>query len=155
MSVVLPSWASEMRDLFKSGSVAQFILNGNIFDLVQSAEPSGMRLRPLKTFLDEVMFGNYDVVLHYDRGRGIRASRGNEDWGRWLNQTIGDQAFAMAQLREPGSALELLDRYILRNLNLQSLGGSEELPHKIAVIIDYAEFVVPRGDPATLGALGV
>ena len=151
MSVVLPSWASEMRDLFKSGSVAQFILNGNIFDLVQSAEPSGMRLLPLKTFLDEVMFGNYDVVLHYDRGRGVLASRGNEDWGRWLNQTIGDQALAMAQLREPGSALELLDRYILRNLNLQSLGGPEELPHKIAVIIDYAEFVVPRGDPATLG----
>ena len=31
MSPELPGWAREMRDLFKSGSVAQFILHGNIF----------------------------------------------------------------------------------------------------------------------------
>ena len=29
----LPSWAQDMRNLFRSGSVAQFILHGNVFDL--------------------------------------------------------------------------------------------------------------------------
>ena len=34
MSTELPAWAEEMRDLFKSGSVAQFLLHGNLFDVV-------------------------------------------------------------------------------------------------------------------------
>ena len=29
----------------------------------------------------------------------------------------------MAQLREPGAALELIDRYLLRSLNLQAIKG--------------------------------
>ena len=41
MSDRLPAWAQEMRDLFKSGSVSQFILHGNIFDLVPSGDGRG------------------------------------------------------------------------------------------------------------------
>ena len=36
----LPGWADEMRDLFRSGSAAQFLIHGNVFDVV----PSGSRL---------------------------------------------------------------------------------------------------------------
>ena len=68
-----------MRDLFRSGSVAQFLIHGNIFDVVPSADFK--RMLPLKAFLDEVMFESFDVVLHYDRGKGIRATMGAEDYG--------------------------------------------------------------------------
>ena len=52
-------------------------------------------------------------------------------------------------MREPGSALELIDRYLLRTLNLQALpGGAGRQAARIAVIIEFAEFVVPRGDAA-------
>ena len=105
----------------------------------------------LGAFLDEVMFEKYEVILHYDRGKGIRATRGADDWGEWLRLALGDQASSMVQLREPGAAMELIDRYLLRTLNLQSLRGREYGPHKIAVIIEYAEFVIPRGDPLQLG----
>jgi hypothetical protein len=151
MASELPSWAEEMRDLFKSGSVAQFVLHGNIFDVVPAAGPSGRRLLSLKAFLDEVMFEKYDTVLQYDRGRGIRATRGAEDFGEWLKLALGDQSTSLAQLREPGAAMELIDRYLLRTLNLQSLRGKEVAARKIAVIIDFAEFVVPRGDAVQLG----
>ena len=151
MGAELPGWAQEMRDLFKSGSVAQFLLHGNIFDVVPAAGPAGSRLLSLGAFLDEVMFEKYDVVLHYDRGKGIRAARGAKDWTEWLNQVLGDQALNLAQTREPGAAMELIDRYILRTLNLQSLRGRESSVPKIAVIIDFAEFVIPRGDPIQLG----
>ena len=151
MGVELPGWAQEMRDLFKSGSVAQFFLHGNIFDVVPASGPAGSRLLSLGAFLDEVMFEKYDVVLHYDRGKGIRAARGAKDWSDWLNQALGDQAMNLAQTREPGAAMELIDRYILRTLNLQSLRGREGSNLKIAVIIDFAEFVIPRGDPLQLG----
>jgi AAA+ superfamily predicted ATPase len=206
-----------MRDLFRSGSSAQFLLHGNIFDVV----PHNGRLLSLKAFLEEAMFSGYDAVLHYDRSRGIRATRGQEDWGNWLRQAVGD-SLTMSQMREPGAALELLDRYLLRTLNLQALqqaqpqgpgasstsGGAgtgtsgqsgaatrsgqtspanqpssttqptaapppmpfstpssrtagfgntptppppDRAPRKIAVIIDFAEFVVPRGDAIQLG----
>ena len=145
----LPSWAEQMRELFRSGSVAQFLIHGNIFDVVGVEDQSGGRLLSLKAFLETVMFESYDVVLEYDRGRGIRLSKGGEDWGDWLNQILGNEV-SKVQTREPGVALELIDRYLLRTLNLQTVRGREEAPRKIAVIIDFAEFVVPRGDPIQL-----
>ena len=143
----LPPWANEMRDLFRSGSVAQFIIHGNIFDVV----PAGGKLYPLKRFMEEVMFEGYEVVLTYDRGRGIRAAKGGEDWGEWLRNALGNDGSMLAQLREPGPALELIDRYLLRSLNLQAIKGGSSGTHRIAVVIDFAEFVVPRGDALSLG----
>jgi len=160
MSTTLPRWAEEMRELFRSGSVAQFLLHGNVFDVVQMKDETGARILPLRAFLDDVMFAGWDVVLHYDRSRGIRASRGGEDFGRFLEHALGDAAGELGRTVDPAAALELLDRYLLRSLNQQRLasaaapasaGPSAEAPHRIAVVIDFAEFVVPRGDPLALG----
>ena len=144
----LPAWAGEMRDLFRSGSAAQFLLHGSVFDVV----PHGGKLLSLPAFLEQVMFASYDVVLRYDRSRGVRATRGGEDWGDWLQNALGREAATQTLMREPGSALELIDRYLLRTLNLQALpGGAAGKPKRIAVIIEFAEFVVPRGDALQLG----
>jgi AAA+ superfamily predicted ATPase len=144
----LPRWATEMRDLFRSGSAAQFLLHGNVFDVV----PAGGKLLSVPAFLEQVMFATYDVVLRYDRSRGVRATRGGEDWGDWLHSALGREANSIALTREPGSALELIDRYLLRTLNLQALPGAPATaPKRIAVIVEFAEFVVPRGDAAHLG----
>ena len=148
----LPGWAVEMGDLFRSGSAAQFLVHGNVFDIV----PAGGRMLSLPAFLDEVMFASYDVVLRYDRSRGVRATRGGEDWGEWLQQALGREANSQTLLREPGSALELIDRYLLRTLNLQAIRATGadpavKTPTRIAVIIEFAEFVVPRGDALQLG----
>ena len=143
----LPRWAAEMRDLFRSGSAAQFIVHGNVFDVV----PSGGRMLSVPGFLEEVMFATYDVVLRYDRSRGVRATRGSEDWGNWLQAALGRESSTMSLMREPGSALELIDRYLLRAINLQALPGASAAPKRIAVIIEFAEFVVPRADAAHLG----
>jgi SpoVK/Ycf46/Vps4 family AAA+-type ATPase len=145
MSNGLPAWASEMRDLFRAGSTAQFILHGNVFDVI----PAGGKQHSLQTFLDEVMFETFDVVLHYDRGKGIRATKGAEDYGKWLHEFAGEEMRTLAVERRPGPALELLDRYLLRTLNLRAIGRGK-VPG-IAIVIDFAEFVVPRGDPLQLG----
>jgi AAA+ superfamily predicted ATPase len=148
MSQPLPKWAEEMRDLFRSGSASQFLLHGSVFDVV----PAGGRLLSLATFLDEVMFASYDVVLRYDRSRGVRATRGSADWSDWLKSAFGPEGSTLTMLREPGAALELIDRYLLRTLNLQAIGGAGgKAPRRIAVVIEFAEFVVPRGDALQLG----
>ena len=74
MTTALPRWAAEMRDLFRSGSAAQFILHGSVFDVV----PSAGKLLSVPIFLEQVMFATYDVVLRYDRSRGVRATRGSD-----------------------------------------------------------------------------
>jgi hypothetical protein len=147
-TATLPGWAAEMRDLFRSGSAAQFLLHGSVFDVV----PHNGKLLSLPVFLEQVMFSSYDVVLRYDRSRGVRATRGGDDWGDWLQNALGRESASQTLVREPGSALELIDRYLLRTLNLQALpGGAAGKPKRIAVIIEFAEFVVPRGDALQLG----
>jgi len=148
MSQNLPSWAEEMRDLFKSGSVSQFILHGNVLDVVPSADSADRKLLSLNAFLDAVMFKNFEVVLHYNRGSGIVATKGAEDWGDWLQQNLGGEA--AAAIREPGKALDVLDRYLLRTLHLRAIKNAQPV-QRIAVVIDFAEFVVPRGDALYLG----
>ena len=148
MTTALPRWAAEMRDLFRSGSAAQFILHGSVFDVV----PSAGKLVSVPIFLEQVMFSTYDVVLRYDRSRGVRATRGSDDWGEWLQSALGRESNSMTLMREPGAALELIDRYLLRTLNLQALPGAPaSAPKRVAVIVEFAEFVVPRGDAAHLG----
>jgi hypothetical protein len=148
MSQPLPRWADDMRDLFRSGAAAQFLLHGNVFDVV----PADGRRLSVPAFLDDVMFATYDVVLHYDRSRGVRATRGAADWSEWLGTALGREAATMSLLREPGSALEIIDRYLLRTLNLQAIGGDTgTAPRRIAVVVEFAEFVVPRGDALQLG----
>jgi hypothetical protein len=174
--IKLPPWAQEMADLFRSGSVSQFLLHGNIFDLVPGASSGVGRMLPLQTFLEEVMFQGYHVVLQYDRGKGIRATVGADDWCAFLEQ-MGLDAQAQ-QIREPGKAMELIDRYLLRSLNLQAITANrakaapqrarsvsdpnaQQAPSagegckppamKIAVMINFAEFVVPRGQAIQLG----
>jgi AAA+ superfamily predicted ATPase len=136
-----------MRDLFRSGSAAQFLLHGNVFDVISG----NGRLLSVPAFLDEVMFASYDVVLRYDRSRGARATRGSADWSDWLTNALGRDGATMTLLREPGSALELIDRYLLRTLNLQAIAEGGKAPRRIAVVIEFAEFVVPRGDALQLG----
>lgn len=150
MSCELPGWANEMSDLFRSGSVSQFILHGNIFDVVPAQTAGGNKLLSLNAYLDEVMFASYDVIIHYDRGKGVRLSKGAQDYADWLQQLAGDEAQSLALTRESGKALELIDKYLLRTLNLANLDRSRA-PRKIAVIIDFAEFVVPQGQAIQMG----
>jgi AAA+ superfamily predicted ATPase len=155
-----------MRDLFKSGSVSQFIVHGNIFDVIPVVDrdvipvvdrdvvPIGdrePRLLSVPAFLERVMFEGYDVVIHYERGRGLRVAKGSDEWNQWLDEGLGKETNRLQFLRDPGSALELIDRYIFRALNLAAIRKNEATIPKIAVVIELAEFVVPRGDPVDLG----
>ena len=126
MVMELPAWAEEMRNLFKSGSVSQFLLNGNVFDMITTAGLTVPRLLSLSAFLDEVMFEQYEVILHYDRGKGIRATRGSQKTGaNGCGLPSESRHPVLASCVNPGPAMELIDRYLLRSLNLQSLRGSE------------------------------
>jgi hypothetical protein len=158
-----------MRKLFVSGAASQFLLHGNVFDLVPAPGGEGeARFVPLRQFLEEVLFAPFEVVVFYDRGKGVRVRKGSELFQRWLKVFDGFQGTAFAdgtardaadpgaaleraQLlpREPRRALELVDRFLRAGLLRTASGeggGRRPDPLRAALVLDHAQFLVPRGD---------
>ena len=127
----LAGWAQEMRQVFRSGTTSQFIVYGNIFDLQPAPDgKGGVQYVSLRQFLTEVMFAPFDVVLVYDRGKGIRVRKGGDHFHRFLKAFDTFQGTSWAALpdtgpdkmesldlsgllpREPKRALELVDRFL-------------------------------------------
>lgn len=173
-ATALPAWAEEMRRAFRAGTASQFLLYGNIFDLVPSTDEKGKRrFTSLRSFLAEVMFSPFDVVLAYDRGRGIRTIKGGEAFHRFLKAFDTFQGTSWSGMpadsadkaenlelgnllpRDPKRALELLDRF-LRASQLRTepddKGGRKTAPLKVAVLIDYAHFIAPQGEAIYLAS---
>jgi hypothetical protein len=159
----LPGWSREMIEVFKGGAVSQFILHGNITDLVPHEKQDGrLEYGSLETFLQDVLFAQFDVVLTYDRSSGLQPVRGRERFQRFLSlfDTTNGTAYAtqVGAPREARAALELIDRYFLHARNLEALRAGKKLelaeedraPRRIAVVVDYAQFIVPRADASQL-----
>ena len=177
----LPPWAQEMRKLFRSGTCSQFVLYGAVHDLVAlpgsaPAESTGLaRSEPdetcgneyvsLRRFLTKAMFAPFDVVLHYDRGRGIRVKKGGPhfhrfleafdsfqgtDWAKLPKEAVGESLdLANTLPRDAVRALELLNRFVRGSQSLTERDAAGQLrpaPLSVAVVVDYAQFVAPRAD---------
>ncbi len=164
----LPTWAREMREVFRSGATSQFVISGNVFDLVPAPDgKGGADYVSLARFLTDVMFAPFDVVVQFDRGRGIRVPRGGDHFHRFLKAFDTFQGTAWASLPDVGPdkmdsldlgnllprdskrAIELVDRFLRGALSRTRLVDGKPVadPLKVAVLIPYAEFVAPQGDP--------
>lgn len=168
MIAQLPPWACEMREIFRAGTTSQFIVHGNVFDLVPPAQ--GSEWVSLPRFLTEVMFAPFDVVIRYDRGRGIRVPKGGDAFHRFLKTfdafqgtswaalpDIGPDRVGMLDLgnllpRDPKRALEIVDRFLRGALARTRVEGGKSVPDplKVAVIVEYAHYIAPPGDPIYL-----
>jgi AAA+ superfamily predicted ATPase len=175
-ATALPAWAEEMRQVFKAGATSQFVLHGNVFDLVPAPDgKGGIDFVSLSAFLTGTMFQPFDVVIRYDRGRGISIAPpdpGRPDAFKGVKEVMaflkGVDAFrstptafdAVAEQvdkldlrdqlpRDPKRALEITDRILAfarRRTKVQE-GKVVAAPLKVAVILDYAQFIAPQGDP--------
>jgi AAA+ superfamily predicted ATPase len=160
-----------VRRLFVSGASSQFLLYGNVLDLVPTAAPDGSpRFLPLRQFLEEVLLAPFDVVLFYDRGKGLRVRRGSDVFQKWLKifdsfqgtsfadgtaRDVEDPGGALekAQMlpREPRRALELADRFLRAGLHRTRAGEGDNAPRvpdpvRTAIVLDYAQYLVPQAD---------
>lgn len=163
----LPGWAEEMRQLYRSGSASQFVLHGNVFDLVDSGVAGDERFLSLRHFLTRVMLEPFEVIIHYDRGRGIRIAKGGDHFHRFLKAFDSFQGTSWAALpdtgssgldaldlgnllpREPNRALELINRFLRssrHHMRAAADGGRVVQPLRVAVVVDYAQFIAPSGD---------
>src|SRR5579863_6833383 len=102
---------------------------------------------PLQRFLREALFGGRDLVLFYDRGGGL--SFGHPDMKADFERALAGYdsfhgtTFAKGLPRNPDGVLNILDNY----LRLRLVDNK-----KIAVVIDFAETIVPAGDSSGMPA---
>lgn len=153
----LPGWMRTLRDRYLQTETGQFILHGNVHDVVMCAG----RVWNMPGFLDAFFAPSEKLVAHYDPGRGLWfpdvdhgaraavalvaggfiaeakvAPRGVDKTpksmlARGLDEQLGSE-------RQPEIALEALEALLL----------ASELP--VAAVIHYAELVAPDGSPSTM-----
>ncbi|HKF21321.1 MAG TPA: AAA family ATPase [Candidatus Angelobacter sp.] len=143
----LPGWAREFSEKYYSRSYALFVLYGNVRDLMPFRRQNGTDFLSLEQFLSSALFGQRDLVLHYDRG-GL--SFGNpdsqSDFRRALEgyDSFHGTTYSKGGLpRNPDAVLNILDNY----LRLRISDG-----RKIAMVIDFAETIAPAGDVSNMSA---
>ncbi len=137
-----PLWAKKFAELYFSATTAMYVLHGNVADLYPLRDA---RFGTLSEFLAEEMFGQWSLVLGFDLARGIRAL-GSSDAKRQLemvgllSRTLGEPKMLP---RDPTVVLALLDRMVAEQLIADK---NDQL--SIAIVIDYASFVVPNNERA-------
>ena len=142
-----PAWASQLADLYFSGTTAAFVLHGNTYDLLPLSGDAAPRYGVLAEFLAEQLFGRWSLVLHYDLGRGLRAFAGRDEQRlkemvALTNRKIGDLS---AMTKDPATAFAALDRLVRNNIM-----AAEADRISVAVIIDQASYLFPAGEPGRL-----
>ena len=144
-----PPWAERLGDAYLSGTSCVFLLHGNVRDVVpvsaqaMTAEADPSAWGTATDFLAREMFGRWDIVLAYDVGRGLRPLAGPDParlrtMAQWLTERLGNAA---SWPREPDQAVAAIDAILERNLI-----DPPEQRKRIAVVLDYAQYLVPAGE---------
>jgi hypothetical protein len=133
----LPTWATEIIDLYESGACSQFILHGNVDDrLLLPVAGGAPRLVALETFLRDRLLVRFDVVITYDLGNGIRVEKGGDRFAEW------PPAAKEATLpKAPREAIIVLTHYLRFCANIARL--KPEKATRVAVIVRNAGLIVP------------
>jgi AAA+ superfamily predicted ATPase len=138
-----PAWARELADLYFSGTTCLFILHGNVHDMVRCGDGDDAGYCDLVEFLATQIFGKWDLVLGYDLSQGLRPQAGRDAkrlqaMQQYLTARWGEPAMWP---REPDMVLLGLDAFIERNLV-----DEQASRRSIAVLFDYAQYLLPSGD---------
>ncbi|MGB3542307.1 ATP-binding protein, partial [Rubrivirga sp.] len=140
-----PSWAQELARRYFTKTLNQFILHGNVRDLVPALDERGERAYvPLRQFLSEDLFAGRDVVVFYDRSDGIHFQDGEsrKDFARAVSgyDTLFGTDYAKKMPKDPARVFALLDNYF----RVRLADGK-----RIALVVDYAETVIPMSEAAS------
>ncbi len=140
-----PAWAERLGDAYLAGTSCMFLLHGNVRDLVPLSASDGPAPAwgTVPDFLCREVFGRWDVVLAYDVGKGLRPLAGadaarHREMVAWLTDRLGNAA---TWPRDPDQAIGVIDQLLERNLI-----DPPEKRKRIAVVLDYAQYLAPAGD---------
>ena len=144
-----PDWARQFAKKYLSRTLSQFIFHGNIHDLVPVAGKEGKKpsFPRLKTFFSDEIFGARDFVIFFDRSSGIyfRDQESQKDFNQAVSgrDTLVGTEIAGKLPKDPVRAFSVLEQYIRLRLDQKQ---------SVALIIDYAETIVPMNEAGSSGS---
>ena len=147
----LPNWATELAEKYRGGTLWEFILHGNVHDLVPYRSGSKVEFYSLRQYLEQVLFARRDAVIYYDQASGIQISDTAQMQG-FLNvvqaiDTVSGTKFSSQGLpRDPRRALYLIERYLRSGLL------NKKRSRRVALVIDFAQMVAPAQAVSGLSA---
>ncbi len=142
-----PKWAQEFAQKYLSRTINQFILHGNVHDLVPLKKKEKTDFVRLKSFLSEEFFGARDYVVFYDRSSGIyfRDQETQKDFNQALSgrDSLLGTDYANKLPKDPVRVFSLLEQYFRVRIDNKK---------SIALIVDYAETIVPMNEAGSTGS---
>ena len=143
-----PAWAQELARKYFTKTVAEFILHGDVRDLVPTRDARDRPVYvPLHDFLVDDLFAARDVVLFYDRSAGIYFAddASQRDFNRAISgyDSIFGTEYQQKLPKDPVRVFSLLENY----LRLRLSEGT-----RVAVVIDYAETIAPMAEASMYSA---
>jgi len=142
-----PLWAQEFAQKYFSKTLNQFVLHGNIRDMVPVMRDDDYEFMRFESFISDELFGSRDIVLYYDRASGIRFRDAGslQDFQRAVAgyDAYAGTNFAGKLPKDPVRVLTLLENFFRLRL-----GEGKS----IACIIDYAETIVPVSEGGAAGS---
>ncbi len=120
----LPAWADELGRRARRGESAQFVLHGNVQDVVLDEEaPADERLPTVGGFLLSWLAQDKDLIVRYNISQGTDFIHGARPSGY----------ATLSETREPGRVLPVLEQLLLTQ-------------RRMALLINYADTVAPAAD---------
>jgi SpoVK/Ycf46/Vps4 family AAA+-type ATPase len=143
-----PAWAKEFARKYFTKTLTQFILHGNVRDLVPTKDENDkVQYVPLRDFLSGDLFAARDIVVFYDRSGGIHFidQASQKDFNRALSgyDTIFGTDYAQKLPKDPVRVFSVMENYF----RLRLADGK-----RIAFVIDYAETVIPMAEASMYSA---
>ena len=132
----LPAWAAEIASLYESHAASQFVLHGNVQDSLLLPGIGEPRLGKLEEYVMDVLIPQFEVVLTYDLGGGLRVLRGQPIFAAWPSAPT--QVSAMP--RAPREAIDLLTHYARYVSNVRRANGAAT---RIAFVLRDAHLAIP------------
>ncbi len=154
----LPGWMATLRDRYLQTETGQFVLYGNVHDVVQCAG----RDWSLPDFLDACFTPSGKLLVHYDPGRGIWFPK-DADAAKAAVTLAAAGLIDASKVSPRGNPTKKMVAQLLRE-ELAAERTPEVVLHMIevllnkpdtptAVILHYAEMIAPDGAVSSLGFL--
>ena len=143
---VLPAWAEELANKYRSKTANLYILHGNIRDFLPHERKEGeFSFKRVQDYISEILFGNKEIIAYYDRSRGITFCEPHMEQN-YLQAAprlavSGDVDKSDFLSNDPEKCFPYLEKYFLSQISEE-----KRVKGRKVLIIDFAEHIVPAGD---------
>jgi AAA+ superfamily predicted ATPase len=135
---ILPDWAQELSYKYCSKTANLYLVYGNIRDFLPHKMNEGEFIFvKIQNYISEVLFGNRDIIIYYDRSSGISFANQEmrQEYLNHMRSALGGAASSEYLTNDPVSAFKYLERYFYDNVQFK---------YRIVLLVDYAETIIPN-----------